>query len=528
MRRLFAVAAIIIITPMIFGVSASVFSGETDTITEDVSLKPADGPNGDYAYLNDNDELVIDISETNSRGSAEGVPADEVTTLNNVFDAGYNGSQYAQVWITENSPAVTFRARGRQIQSQSNSVQLKPNETVSVGVQVDTVGRTSVSIDDITIHARVAEPNDITSTPAQNSDTTDAGIIDDNTEASVQTQSLEGDTREITIQDAGQESVTADPDPLVIDESESAVMTFESISASIETNQATMTVEDVSAPEITQSSQNVNPVGAVDITESGSGVISQASVRFSVSKSYLESIDTTADELVILHETESGWTQLDTEVKETRDGVTIIEADTSSFSMFVVAVETPQIVITDVTVSPSTTDQSRAKQVIVDVRNSGGADGRRTINLRDGKGSIATQPVTVSSDSSTTLQFNLSSDTQRFAEFGIRDVKKTTVVLNSSAKSTRATGSVSTTIPESTSPEMDENENIRDSTDGESGSEGDATVNAQKNSNTPSIETSDTRSVLDTIGLSDTIGSIAFVMIMAVIATTIMWRRRYR
>ena len=132
MRRLFAVTAIIIITPLIFGVSASIFSGETDTIAQDVSLKPADGPNGDYAYLDRNDELVIDISETNQRVSAEGVPAGEVTTLDDVFVAGYNGSQYAEIWITEDSPAVTFSARGRQIQSQSNAVRLKPNETVSV------------------------------------------------------------------------------------------------------------------------------------------------------------------------------------------------------------------------------------------------------------------------------------------------------------------------------------------------------------------------------------------------------------
>lgn len=340
MRRLFAVTAIIIITPLIFGVSASIFSGETDTIAQDVSLKPADGPNGDYAYLDRNDELVIDISETNQRVSAEGVPAGEVTTLDDVFVAGYNGSQYAEIWITEDSPAVTFSARGRQIQSQSNAVRLKPNETVSVKLQVDTVGRTSVNIDDITVHARVAEPTDITSTPTQGSDVTVTSGEDDGTQTSVRARSPTADEREVTIQDAGGESVTVEPSSLVVDTNEDAVMTLKSISVSVETSQATMTVEDVPAPEIVPGSQNVNPVGAIDITETG--IISQASLRFSVSESYLTAIGATADELVIFHETENGWTQLSTEVIETRDDVTIIEADTGSFSLFVVAVEDSQ------------------------------------------------------------------------------------------------------------------------------------------------------------------------------------------
>jgi PGF-pre-PGF domain-containing protein len=126
----------------------------------------------------------------------------------------------------------------------------------------------------------------------------------------------------------------------VVDTNEDAVMTLKSISVSVETSQATMTVEDVPAPEIVPGSQNVNPVGAIDITETG--IISQASLRFSVSESYLTAIGATADELVIFHETENGWTQLSTEVIETRDDVTIIEADTGSFSLFVVAVEDSQ------------------------------------------------------------------------------------------------------------------------------------------------------------------------------------------
>jgi PGF-pre-PGF domain-containing protein len=520
MRRLFAVTAIIIITPLIFGVSASIFSGETDTIAQDVSLKPADGPNGDYAYLDRNDELVIDISETNQRVSAEGVPAGEVTTLDDVFVAGYNGSQYAEIWITEDSPAVTFSARGRQIQSQSNAVRLNPNETVSVKLQVDTVGRTSVNIDDITVHARVAEPSDVSDTSTQDADRTDASIEDedDSGDVSIQTQSPTTESREITIQDAGGESVTVEPDSLIVNEDQDASVAFESISASVETNQATMTIEDVPTPKTTQGNQNVKSVGAVDITESGSGIISQASLRFSVPESYLETTGATADELVILHETESGWTQLETEVIETRNKRTIIEADTRSFSMFVVAVETPEITITDVTTSPSPREQGETNQVIVDVQNNGAADGSTTLKLRDSEDQIAAQSVTLNPGSSATLQFNLTSNTAGSSTFTIERVKNTTVVLNATtAKAAQITESNSPTTVESPSSALGDSQSAVRSTDNEE-------------SNAASTETTNNQSASGAVGLGDMIGGVAGVTLVAVIIITAMWhrRRRYR
>lgn len=130
----------------------------TDAVGENVVLKPADGPNGDYAFLDENDELVIDLSGTTT--DAVGVNDDAVTVVEDVFVIHYNGSQLAHVWLTDDAEDVTFYARGQPIQSASNNVTLAPNETVAVGVRIDTRGDdVDGFIDEITVHGTVAEPS---------------------------------------------------------------------------------------------------------------------------------------------------------------------------------------------------------------------------------------------------------------------------------------------------------------------------------------------------------------------------------
>lgn len=521
MRKSLAIVAIIIIIPLITGVGASIFSGETDTITQNVSLEPADGPNGEYANLNENDELVIDITESESGG--EGVPIGDVTTINNVFVAGYNGSQYAEIWITEDSPAVKFVSGGQQIQSQSNAVRVGSNETVSVGMQIDTTERTSIEINDMTVHARVAEPSDISNTTAQSSDSTSTDGEPDESETSIQTQSPTADSQKVTIQNAEEESVTVDTDSMVVDTNEDATIALESVSASVETTQATMTIEDVSAPETTRGDQNIDPVGVVDITETG--IISQASLRFSVSQSYLESTGATADEVVVLHETEDGWTQLDTDVVKTRDSddLAVIEADTNSFSMFAVAVERPQITITDVTVSSSAIDESGVRPVTIDVQNNGDTDSRTAINLRDTESQIATQTVTLAPDSSSTLQFNLSSDTVKSSNSAIKRIGDTTVVFNSNAETVQTTEPTSTVTTDPVPSEVRDSDNKTRATDPD---DKDTTVDYNEELNTVSTETNVNQSVSTGIKLDNTMKNLAGATLVIIFIITVMWSRR--
>lgn len=143
-------------------VAAPLAWSSADAVGGDVQLTPTGAPNGQYAYLTEDDELVVDLTAANPRVEGDGVNADAVTTIGNVFRVRYNGSRSAEVWLTHGSDAVTFYAEGHPIQRRADNVTLGPNETVTVGLAVDTTGPAADGLlDDVTVHARLAEPEDV-------------------------------------------------------------------------------------------------------------------------------------------------------------------------------------------------------------------------------------------------------------------------------------------------------------------------------------------------------------------------------
>ncbi|OYR57018.1 hypothetical protein DJ83_18055 [Halorubrum ezzemoulense] len=51
---------------LIFTTGAAVVDGPADTAADgNLAVQPADGPNGQYAYLNNDDEIAIDVSASN-------------------------------------------------------------------------------------------------------------------------------------------------------------------------------------------------------------------------------------------------------------------------------------------------------------------------------------------------------------------------------------------------------------------------------------------------------------------------------
>ncbi|ELZ44602.1 hypothetical protein C464_13270, partial [Halorubrum coriense DSM 10284] len=140
---------------------------DADTFADDaLAVHPADGPNGKYAYLNDDDEIAIDVSASNTNirdPSFEGVNVDTTGTIDNVFRITYTADEYAYVWIDDASENVTFVADGRSIEGEANNVTLAPNETVTVGLALDTRGKTAgtqLGADELSINASLAEPQE--------------------------------------------------------------------------------------------------------------------------------------------------------------------------------------------------------------------------------------------------------------------------------------------------------------------------------------------------------------------------------
>ncbi|WP_281194182.1 DUF1102 domain-containing protein [Halorubrum sp. F4] len=149
---------------LILSTGAVVLDGPTDPITDEVALQPGDNP---YTYLDEEGELVVDVSEDNPNLDAGGVNPDAFAAEDALFYVVYDANATAEVWIEHDSKAVTFVARGEPIESGENPLLLTPeDEAVPVGVEVDTrivdVVPGDRVLDGITVHARPAEPEAIT------------------------------------------------------------------------------------------------------------------------------------------------------------------------------------------------------------------------------------------------------------------------------------------------------------------------------------------------------------------------------
>jgi hypothetical protein len=129
-----------------------------DHVSEDVTVYP--GTDTAYAYVGADGEVVVDLGAGNPYVEGEGVNADGRTHLSEVLVVRYEGDRHAHVWLTHDAPAVTFTARGRPVGSPGGGVTLEPNESVAVGLVVDTRNATPPRVDDLRIHARLADPVD--------------------------------------------------------------------------------------------------------------------------------------------------------------------------------------------------------------------------------------------------------------------------------------------------------------------------------------------------------------------------------
>ncbi|MFC6756382.1 MULTISPECIES: hypothetical protein [Haloarcula] len=136
----------------------------TDDVSGDIELRPTDGPNGDYALLNEDDELELHLTGANPSVEGEGIGSNAVTPVPRVFTMTYTGDRRATVWLTDDAEDVRFYRgddSGDSLEGRANSVALGPSETVTVGLLVDTRGDHDVErAETFTVNARVADGDD--------------------------------------------------------------------------------------------------------------------------------------------------------------------------------------------------------------------------------------------------------------------------------------------------------------------------------------------------------------------------------
>ena len=138
----------------------------TDNVSDDIVLQPANGPNGDYAVLNEEGELELLLTDANPAVDGEGISSNAVVPIPRVFTITYTGDRSATVWVTDDTADVRF-FRGSDsddsMENRANSVVLGPSRTVTVGVRVDTRGEHEVEqAETFTMNAEVAEGDDDT------------------------------------------------------------------------------------------------------------------------------------------------------------------------------------------------------------------------------------------------------------------------------------------------------------------------------------------------------------------------------
>ena len=189
---------------------AAILDGPADSLNDEVAIQPGDNP---YTYLNEDDELVVDISEDNPRLNSSGVNPNALSAEDELFYITYNGSEPAEVWIDDGSRAVTFVIDGQPAANQTNPVTItSADDPIPVGIRVDTRVADATPGDrlvgEITVNAEPADPQAVeTETTADGDDSDDSEVVTVN--------SPDAATREVEVLSlAAEEEVTVDFDVL--------------------------------------------------------------------------------------------------------------------------------------------------------------------------------------------------------------------------------------------------------------------------------------------------------------------------
>jgi hypothetical protein len=131
-----------------------------------LTLRPADGPNGEYAVVN-NGQLELQLNRNNSDVSGNGVPVDALTQILDVFVIENQGTQEVGVRLDRDEltgEALTFVIPTSEVKAKSNgnkpevefgagygitelniqgsdtiveSIDIGPGESVAVGLRID-------------------------------------------------------------------------------------------------------------------------------------------------------------------------------------------------------------------------------------------------------------------------------------------------------------------------------------------------------------------------------------------------------
>ncbi|EMA70133.1 hypothetical protein C461_01592 [Halorubrum aidingense JCM 13560] len=401
-----------------FATGATVLDGPADTFADDdLAVQPADGPNGNYAYLTDDDEIVVDVSPTNPNLPAdfEGVNPDALASADGVFTITYTADEYARVWIDHPDETVTFTSDGESIEGEANNVTLAPNESVAVGLSIDTrdeVAGTQLGADEFSINATIADPET-------------ADIEDDSGSSGSLTGG--GLTTTVTAPDANRREFVAS------DIGHGATVRFGADGMALDDEDVTLDGLDLEGVE--NERVELHAAGSRDPPDNGSALdaptaprsvaylalehdfepdaVDGMTIRFSADRDRLNATDVDPADVTFYRQTDAGeWDEkpvavVDDEAVESEGLPTDrvhFRATTEEFSTFAVAERVPRYDVTAATVEPAAIDPGDEVTVRATVANGGGAAGEETVTLTADGDPIANETVALAPNETATVE----------------------------------------------------------------------------------------------------------------------------
>jgi hypothetical protein len=380
----------------------------TDQIDEQVAIQPTDSG---YAYLED-DELVIDLSSSNPNIEAGGLNPDSEFTFDDLFVLHYDGDQYAEVWLSNESEGITFSVDGESIENRSNNVSLGPDESVTVGMTVNTSDPKEIeSIDEFTVHTRVAKPRGA-NTASVSVQTAPSATVTVTTPAPGE--------RVVSIEDASAgESVTADLESLLLDDTDDGTLTADTMTvdhersgdSEFELSTVNETETEAVGDDFTAET-GMKALGAVSVTPIEDDAVEKVGLDVNAPSGYLAARNVSGDDVIVYQYDGETWHALDAQHTSTDDG-----------SEFAVAVEDPSTIVlgTPTPIFDVTTVQSNENEVtagdtvsvVGTITNRGAANGTTTVPLTVDDETVAQQNVTLAPNETTNVTF-----THQFQETG--------------------------------------------------------------------------------------------------------------
>jgi len=432
---------------------ATVFDGPADTFADDsIAVQPADGPNGNYSYLNDDDEIVVDISAANPNlpPDFEGVNPDALASAEGVFTITHTADGYARVWInssTNDSAAtddsVTFTANGDSIEEPENSVTLGPNESVAVGLEIDTRGEvagTTLGPDTFAIGVDPVEDEGAEELLMQ-SDT-----IDRSSGPSITVSSPEPDRRLFAASDVshgdtlgfGADEMALNGVDVTLDHLDLEGIRSQSLELSAAGSPGPF--DDASTLESATTPQSMAYLAlAYDFAPDE---VDEMTLRFSADDRFLDDAEIDPEDVTLFRQTAAGdWEEIAVETitddearaKDLPEDRVHFRATTDEFSTFAVAQHVPRIEVTDAALDETAVEPDGEATVQATVENSGGTDGTREITLTAGGDTVAAETVALEADETTTVPLRATFETAGEYELAVAGVSAGTLTVGEPA-----------------------------------------------------------------------------------------------